>query len=80
MGYFIMVLVLASFAVVAAAQFHAFVYVIVLVASGILVRVDCLLEAMSDRVTFLILVLLPTIGLGLSWLPAMLFRGAEWAT
>jgi hypothetical protein len=79
-GYTIMVLVLASLAVVAVVQFRAFAYIVVLIAAALLVRVDCLTEGMSDRLSFLILVLLSFIGLGLSWLPLLLFQGAELAT
>jgi hypothetical protein len=76
-GYSIMVLVLASLAVLAVVQFRAFAYVIVLVATAILVRVDCLIKGMGDRLAFLTLILLPLLGLGLSWLPYMVFQGAE---
>ncbi|MBE7381999.1 MAG: hypothetical protein F6J95_011375 [Leptolyngbya sp. SIO1E4] len=76
-GYSIMVLVLASLAVLAVVQFRAFAYVIVLVAASILVRVDCLVDGMGDRISFLILILLPLMGLGVSWLPQLLYRGSE---
>lgn len=76
-GYSVMVLVLASLAVLAVVQFRAFAYIIVLVAAALLVRVDCLVDGMSDRLAFLTLVMLSLIGLGLSWLPTLLFQGAE---
>jgi len=76
-GYTIMVLALASFAVLAVVQFRTFAYIIVLVASALLVRVDCLVDAMSDRLSFITLVMLSLIGLGISWLPQLLFHGAE---
>lgn len=76
-GYTIMVLTLASFAVLAVVQFRTFAYIIVLIASALLVRVDCLIDVMSDRLSFLTLVMLSLIGLGLSWLPHLLFYGAE---
>jgi len=79
-GYTIMVLVLASFAVLAVVQFRTFAYMIVLLASALLVRVDCLIDDMGDRLSFLTLVLLSLIGLGISWLPTLLFYGAEIAT
>ncbi|MEO0985923.1 MAG: hypothetical protein AAFY20_10265 [Cyanobacteria bacterium J06639_14] len=71
-GYSIMVLVLASLAVLAVVQFRAFAYVIVLVATTILVRVDTLIDALSDRLAFMTLIVLPLMGLGLSWLPQLL--------
>ena len=79
MGYSIMVLVLASLAVLAAVHFNTFAYVMVMVAAALLVRVDCLLDGMGDRRSFLTLVLLSLIGLGLSWLPVLLIPGAEFA-
>lgn len=72
-GYAIMVLGLASLAVLAVVQFRAFAYGVVLVTTSILVKVDCLVQNLSDRRSFLVLVLLPALGLGLSWLP-YLFR------
>lgn len=74
-GYSIMVLVLASLAVVVVVQFRAFAYIVVLIAAAILVRVDCLIQRLSDRATFLVLLGLPLLGLGLTWLPYVL-RGA----
>lgn len=78
-GYTIMVLALASLAVLAVVQFRTFTYIILLIASALLVRVDCLVDGMSDRLSFVTLVLLSLIGLGLSWLPTLLFHGAELA-
>jgi hypothetical protein len=79
-GYSIMVLALASLAVLAVVQFRAFAYIIELVAAALLVRVDCLVDGMNDRLAFMTLVLLSLLGLGLSWLPTLLFQGAELAT
>jgi hypothetical protein len=79
-GYSIMVLVLASLAVLAVVQFRAFAYVIVLVATALLVRVDCLINGMGDLRAFLMLILLPLLGLGLSWLPQLVFQGAAGGT
>lgn len=76
-GYSVMVLVLASLAVLAVVQFRAFAYIIELVAAALLVRVDCLVDGMGDRLAFFTLVALSLIGLGLSWLPTLLFQGAE---
>ncbi|MEL6382436.1 MAG: hypothetical protein AAFQ89_08180 [Cyanobacteria bacterium J06626_18] len=72
-GYSIMVLLFASLAVVAVVQFRAFAYVVVLVATAILVRIDTLIDDLGDRWAFLTLTLLPLIGLGLSWLPRLIF-------
>lgn len=79
-GYSIMVLALASLAVLAVVQFRAFAYIIELVAAALLVRVDCLVDGMDDRLAFITLVLLSLFGLGMSWLPTLLFQGAELAT
>lgn len=79
-GYSIMVLVLASLAVLAVVQFRTFAYVVVLIAAALLVRVDCLIDGMDDRVAFTTLVILPLIGLGASWLPTLLFQGAKLIT
>lgn len=79
-GYSIMVLILASLAVLAVVRFRAFAYIIELIAAALLVRVDCLVDGMGDRLAFLTLVLLSLLGLGLSWLPTLLFQGAELAT
>lgn len=76
-GYSIMVLALASLAVVAVTQLRTFAYLVVLIAAALLVRVDCLINSMGDRWSFITLVLLSLIGLGLSWLPTLLFQGAE---
>lgn len=82
-GYSIMVLVFASLAVLAVVQLRAFAYFIVLVATALLVRVDCLAQGMGDRLSFVTLVLLATLGLGLSWLPVLLLQSGEiaiWGT
>lgn len=76
-GYSVMVLALASLAVVAVTQLRTFAYLIVLIAAALLVRVDCLGDNMGDRGSFMTLVLLSFTGLGLSWLPTLLFQGAE---
>ena len=72
-GYSIMVLVLASLAVLVVVQFRTFAYIVVLVAAAILVRVDCLIQRLDDRQTFLMLLVLPLLGLGLTWVPRLLF-------
>ncbi|MEO1095997.1 MAG: hypothetical protein AAFX01_13975 [Cyanobacteria bacterium J06638_28] len=74
-GYSIMVLVLASLAVLAVVYIRAFAYGVVLIATSILVRVDCLAKNMSDRASFVTLVLLSFIGIGVSWLPVLLQQG-----
>ena len=76
-GYSVMVLLLASLAVLAVVQIRAFAYIVVLLAAALLVKVDCLIDGMSDRLAFTTLLLLSLIGLGLSWLPTLLFTGAE---
>lgn len=74
-GYSIMVLVLASLAVLAVVYVSAVVYGVVLIATSILVRVDCLVENMSDRASFIALVLLSLTGIGISWLPWLIQQG-----
>lgn len=76
-GYSVMVLVLASVAVLAVVQFRAFAYFIVLVAAALLVRVDCLMTGMGNRRAFFTLVLLSLIGIGLSWLPILVLTETE---
>jgi hypothetical protein len=76
-GYSIMVLALASLAVLAVVQFRAFAYLIVLIATALLVRVDCLVDGLSDRQTFQVLLLLPLLGLGMTWLPKVLYLGVK---
>lgn len=65
-GYLIMVLVLASLVVWAVVQFQLFAHVIVLVATTILARVDCLIHKISDRLTCCILLGLCLGGIGVS--------------
>ncbi|MEM9117191.1 MAG: hypothetical protein AAGD09_04830 [Cyanobacteria bacterium P01_F01_bin.56] len=76
-GYSIMVLALASLAVLAVTQLRTFAYIVVLLAAALLVRVDCLIDGMGDRVSFILMILLSMLGLGMSWLPTLLFQGAE---
>jgi hypothetical protein len=76
-GYSIMVLALASFAVLAVTQFRTFAYMVVLITAALLVKVDCLVDGMGDRLSFFTLVSLSLVGLGISWLPFLLFQGAE---
>ena len=76
-GYSIMVLLLASLAVLAVVQLRAFAYVMVLIATAILVRIDTLIDTIGNRLSFLTLTLLPLTGLGVSWLFQFLIRGTE---
>jgi len=71
-GYAVMVLVLASLAVLAVVQFSVFAYFMVLVAVSLLVRVDSLIGDYGSGLAFGLLVLLAMAGLGLSWLPLLL--------
>jgi hypothetical protein len=75
-GYSLMVLGLASLAVIAVVYFRAFAYTVVLVATALLVRMDCLIDSVDDRLACLILIVLPLVGLGLSWLPTLLSQGS----
>jgi hypothetical protein len=76
-GYSIMVLAFASMAVLIVVQFRAFAYAIVLMATALLVRVDCLVDGLSDRQAFQVLLMLPLLGLGMSWLPKVLYLGVN---
>jgi hypothetical protein len=76
-GYLVMVLVLASLTVLVMVQFRAFAYIVVLLATAMLVRVDCLIQQRSDRWTFLVLLGLPFVGLGLTWLPDVVRGGVN---
>lgn len=78
-GYLVMVLVLASLTVLVVVQFRAFAYIVVLVATAMLVRVDCLIQQRGDRWTFLVLLGLPLVGLGLTWLPAVVRGGIDFS-
>lgn len=68
-GYSIMALMLTCLVVLSVVQFHTSAYLVLLVATSVLVRVDCLVQNLSDLQSFLVLTFLPVLGLGLSWLP-----------
>ena len=71
-GYFAIVLLLASLAVLALTWIHIFAYILVMLATSLLVRIDALTLDLSNILTFLILTGVPIAGLGLSWLPSLL--------
>ncbi len=79
LGYFLMALSLASMSVAAVTQFHLFAALALLVAVGLLVRVDMVIADMTKGTAFLIMVFLSILGLGLSWLPHLL-RGSAHLT
>ena len=68
-GYLVMVLLSASLAVLVLSWVHFFAYILVMIAASLLVRIDTLTLDLSHVLTFFILVGLPIVGLGLSWLP-----------
>lgn len=73
-GYSIMVLSLASLAVVAVVEFHIFAYILVLVAATLLLRVDCLIANFSEATTFTLMTVCPLLGLAVSWaIPLLLW-------
>lgn len=67
LGYVIMALSLASLAVAAVTQFRMFSYLSLLVAVTLLTRVDMLIAKFSNRKTWVCMVLLSLLGLGLGW-------------
>lgn len=67
LGYFIMALTTASLAVAAVIQFRMFSYMSMLVSVTLLTRVDMLIAKFSNRKTWLCMVLLSFLGLGLAW-------------
>ncbi|MFE4107457.1 hypothetical protein [Almyronema epifaneia] len=69
MGYFIMVLVLASLFVAALVWLQVFVYILMMIAAGLLVRVDLLTRSIDDAIAFVALLLIPMLALAASWLP-----------
>lgn len=73
-GYSIMVLATASLAVLVVVQVHTFAYLLVLVATSLLARVDSLVDHLGNRVAFLYLVGVPLLGLGISWVPTLVNR------
>lgn len=68
-GYFIMALLLTSVVVIAVVQFRAFTYLLIMIASTLLARVNTLLAAFNNRTAFLLIVFFPLLGLALSWAP-----------
>lgn len=71
-GYFVMVMLFASLAVLVLAWVHIFAYILVMIATSLLVRIDALRLDFNNLLTFLILVGIPLAGLGLNWLPLLL--------
>lgn len=67
LGYVVMALVTASLAVAAVTRFRMFSYLSLLVAVTLLTRVDMLIAKFSNRQTWLCMVLLSLLGLGLAW-------------
>lgn len=76
-GYSVMVLLLAATAVVAVVQFRVTAYILVLVASTLLARVDTLIQELNNLMAFLLLAGLALLGMGLSWLPLVLLEAEE---
>lgn len=67
LGYVVMALVTASLAVAAVTRFRMFSYLSLLVAVTLLTRIDMLIARFSNRQTWLGMVLLSLLGLGLAW-------------
>ena len=65
-GYTIMALVIASFAVVIVSWIQIFVYFLVMLAAALLLRVELLIRDVGNSLSFIIILVLSLIGLGLS--------------
>ena len=76
-GYFVMVLLSASLAVLVLSWVHFFAYILVMIAASLLVRIEARTLDLSNLPTFLILVGLSITGLGLSWLPLFVTPGVR---
>lgn len=72
-GYAVMVLLLASLAVLAVVQIRVFSYFLMLTAVTLLARVDTLIIDLRSSLAFLLLALLAWVGLAVSWVPALLW-------
>lgn len=78
-GYAIMVLMLASLAVLAVVQIRVFSYFLVLIAVSLLARVDTLIGNLRPVIAFLLLTLLAFIGLGVSWIPFLILASSNYS-
>lgn len=67
-GYFIAILFAASFAVIAIAWVQVSAYILVILSADLLVRLDSLVRKFSDLQAFWLLLAVPALGLGLSWM------------
>ena len=72
-GYTIMALVIASFAVVVVSWIQIFVYFLVMLAAALLLRVELLVRDIGNSLSFVTILFLSVIGLGLSRLTTELF-------
>jgi hypothetical protein len=76
-GYAIMVLTIASLAVLAVVQIRVFSYFLVLAAVSLLARVDTLINDLHPALAFSLLVMFAFMGLGLSWIPFLVSAGSS---
>ncbi len=76
-GYAIMVLTLASLAVLAVVQIRVFSYFLVLTAVSLLARVDTLIKDLHPALAFSLLTFLAFVGLGVSWIPFLVSEGTS---
>jgi hypothetical protein len=79
-GYAIMVLSIASLAVLAVVQIRVFSYFLVLSAVSLLARVDTLINDLHPILAFLLMTLLAFVGLGMSWIPFLLRESSNHLT
>jgi hypothetical protein len=76
-GYAIMVLTIASLAVLAVVQIRVFSYFLVLIAVSLLARVDTLISDLHPILAFSLMTALAFVGLGLSWVPFLVMEGSS---
>jgi len=74
LGYTVTALIGASFAVVLAVWSYISSYFLVMLAAGLLLRVDLFTRRIDIRLTFAVLLIMSAIGIALSWLSVLLPR------
>lgn len=75
MGYSLMALGIASFAVVVVAWIQISSYFFMLWAAALLLRIKLYTYRVNTVVSFLIMLLISLLGLGISWVPALIKTG-----
>lgn len=75
LGYITAVLTTASLAVAVIAWLHVFVYILVMIAAALFVRLDTVVLRFNHLQAFLLLLAIAGVGLGSSWLSSWLISG-----